>query len=288
MSFSYINPGYAELFTTPGNYTPSTDANYTKTGVAFENGDAAPAILTLPDLDNLWVKFDFYHGWKAQLTACLNGNKSIGINAGDEDHFSFYSNTYTLIKPEINHILMHFDAKNNTADMWFNGVKGTTVTDAGLSGQKISSITFIISQWAAQYADRCNNWMSNIIISDSEIELAENVRIISAADTTTDMTKNSDGSYTSTAVGQSVMQKMDLSSFPTSKIKRVQLTSRPAYFSGESMTKMDCIMKKADTAEIKETVQLTTSTRGMCMVAWEENKDANYFSDVSLGWKTEA
>lgn len=294
MSFKYINPGYANLFTTPGLYSQSTNSLYSKTGTAMQLGDAHPASLSIPSLSDLWVKFDYYKGNLYRWIQCyLNGNSSIGIHGTDDNRvLLFYTDYYSLNDSSINTILLHFDSAANTADIWINGVKGTQIQNAGLSGSVITQLTMSPSGYGDKYASWCNNWISNIIVSDSEIFVNENVAILTAASTNTTMTDNGDGTYSATAAGQTILQTVDTSKLSAAAgtsnltITGIGVAGNPAYYNSTGLTALTAISETSGTTTEHSTKTLTATATAGVLDSWQDNMTITQLAATTLGWKS--
>ena len=168
-SYKWINVGDGALFDEHLSYTSYTDADKSTTGIAFNAGDDRPLIKYLPTLKDLWVSFDYYNAeqWR-WVQVFLNDNRSIGLRGTDDaTFFRFYNDEYEGQKG-LNHLVLHFDARTNQAEIWINGDKKKTVSDAGLSGQTITRIAFSPSGWSSNYASYTSNAMSNITLEQRE------------------------------------------------------------------------------------------------------------------------
>lgn len=173
MAFLYQNAGEANKFTAYTTYLSTTDFVKTNTGIAFNACSSEPVTLDIPSLPSVWVKFDYYRGPKgyAWVQAFVNGNQDLGLHGTDDDGiYRFYGTSYAgNAKGSIDTVKLHFDAANDTAELWINGTLACKKEAAGLGG-KITKLTLSPSGWeASNFADKTDNWMSNITVSDSEI-----------------------------------------------------------------------------------------------------------------------
>ena len=214
MAFKYINPGYVDLIDLGSDKTVR-DAKYSKTGVSFWmpkiRGIAVPYTLT-----ELYGKFDVYikSGKNLDSTAWLQfGEKNRVKIRGYNDYWTVYG---------VNSNTSYFDARNyvkhdDVNTIWFH-MKQEPSYNAMLhvivNGHEIGKRTdlymdFREAKEISIYADTDDALLSNIILSDEDINMKEQAVLLSVQSTVTDMTDGGAGSYRATAVGQQILQTMD-------------------------------------------------------------------------------
>ena len=174
--FLYINQGDGALFDYHNSYTQKNDKKYSLTGMAFNAPDHDPVSLNLPNLKEIWVKFDYYSCSKYRwVQVFLNGDKSIGLNGTDNKTFlKFYADEYSGLNLGISTIILHFNSLANYAEIWINGLKKAIVDDALLYGVDITQISFSPSGFGNMYKEYTDNAMSNIVVSETQIVLDVN------------------------------------------------------------------------------------------------------------------
>ena len=242
MAFKYINPGYADLIDLGSDKTVR-DAKYSKTGVSFWmpkiRGIAVPYTLT-----ELYGKFDVYlkSGKSLDSTAWLQfGEKNRVKIRGYNDYWDIYG---------INRGTAYFDARNyvkhdDVNTIWFH-MKQEPSYNAMLhvivNGHEIGKRTnlymdFRDAKEISIYAETDDALLSNIILSDEDINMKEQAVLLSVQSTVTDMTDGGDGSYRATAAGQQILQTMDTAALAAaygadSQVTGVTLFGAPAYRTG--------------------------------------------------------
>ena len=240
--YRYINPGYATLFP---NYIDEalkqlTDSTQSKTGVSFW-GDGYGELQNIPvSTKELWIKVDYYTLTTSQTpkiyirtenTYCAVDNNKIYVNGTNKTTHS------ASIKERIDTIWLHLksDATNGVFEVWVRGTKQYEFIGDVLHGEDIKKIH--LSSGTLYENRRCS--ISNIIVSDSPISLTEQVVTIPCT-ITADMTKNEDGSYSATAVNQSLEYAIDASEFDAgTKFTGVNIAARNCIRDGEGVNNLE-------------------------------------------------
>ena len=242
--YRYINPGRIALFqNTPGtNYSETTNRTYTKTGVGF----VCDSWMLLPKIPagtkEMWAKLDYWNGRSDSYTRLGFRFKSAstycGAGAGSNAWLYINGSGKQQIQTVINAINQFwFHIKSGSSDgvfeMYLNGVKAYEFTGNVLNGADITSIDLCSSNTTSLYT------LSNIIVADSAISLTEQVAIIPCT-ITTDMTQNQDGSYSATAVNQTLEYAIDASGFDAgTKFTGVNIAARNCIRDGEGVNEFE-------------------------------------------------
>ncbi|MBO6177829.1 MAG: hypothetical protein J6O04_01475 [Selenomonadaceae bacterium] len=252
--YRYLNPGYIDLFkNTPGTeYNQVTDNTKvkTKTGVGFcSRYPGEMQIPTIPaGIKEMWFKLDYYTT-SAQLLFQLRIRSSntycgFGYNdgAGFYEQRVYVNGSYTSLSCNQTlgistywfHILS--DASNGIFECIRDDVTLFSKTGNILNGEDISNIT------CGQNYSNANRLISNIIVSDTAIDMAEQVMAI-PCNITTDMTDNGDGTYTATALNQYLRFGLDSSIATTlasgTKITGASLAARSCIRDGEGIETLE-------------------------------------------------
>lgn len=179
MSFRYENIGYREQTYLAGHTVEDSTGAQTKTGVAFyqtakDDNNPYPTMI-LPSLPEIWVKFDVYRDVTQWRLYCNSddGGGFLGLWAysdgrlylraqGKDKHQSPFTATNGL-----HTVLFHAvaDATAGLAEYWWNGEKITSYAGNVNNGKTFAKLCF--------QSDNANALFSNIIISDTEIDLNE-------------------------------------------------------------------------------------------------------------------
>lgn len=285
MSFKYINPGYSV-----GDLvgTTTTDNNY-DTGMRMKINNKN---FILPaGTKSVYVSFQAFRGWSnSNYLSCLaytnGGQNKTGANYiyaaknRDEYYVNNTQNNMTLtLDDEIGRFYLEIvsDATNGVLRGYVNGKVKFGFTGNVMNGLDIEYLNFDATK------------ISSIIISDEPFPIAEKMVKVTAANTTGTMTANSDGSYTATEAGQSIMQTIDAAALEQkigvgNTITGIALVGSPAYYDGEGLTKIAAMKGEEEKAE----VNLSTNTTNNALASWKDNISQGNLDNISFGWKAKA
>ena len=166
------SPGFATDFDIHSSYQQSMNSAYTRTGCAFATGDNTPLSKDIPSLMDVWARFDYYDGGRYRWVLCYpNGNRNLGLcGTDDAGIYHFFGTSYAgKGSGNIDTVKVHWDVANDVAELYINGKLAAKKQDAGLGGTPITSVTMSPDGCGSGYAYSCNNWMSNIVISDRDV-----------------------------------------------------------------------------------------------------------------------
>ena len=261
MSFKYINPGYAELLSVSSG-TTVTGNQYSKTGVSFWQPNYYKGLDLSEVPPELYGRFDMYiknseNANSARLSIAIGGYKIVkaetswnswkihGNNnnntlaASDAVRTKAISTVWFHIKPgENNNGVFHAIIDEREVCNIQNANIGY-LTDSDAKTIKISSLTDEIL-------------ISSLILSDEKISPREQVVMLPVKETQTNMTDYGDGSYEATAVGQELLQAVDVSSLITqyggnSRVVSIAPFAKPAYRTAEGLCALTAIEKSGGT-----------------------------------------
>ncbi len=252
MSFKHINPGYGMLFY---NQRFSTYENFTynpKFGVSFYNDGERDGIPVYcgADTTDLWLKFDMYFHAEQEAYAIYasiaDGNKyllqierfqdSLKVTAlRDSDNLSVEGDDTKIKTGAVNTFWMHVKSAKNSQLSATVAVNGKIIIDGECSTDNYSG------NCLAKMGIRIDNSyrlpMSNLIISDAEIDLNEIIVRVDSSGVDTTMAEN-DGKYSTVEVGGYVLQTLDTSSLynifgADGKVTGMVALAAPAYYEGD-------------------------------------------------------
>lgn len=288
MSFKYINPGYSV-----GDLvgTTTTDNNY-DTGMRMKINNKN---FILPaGTKSVYVSFqaNFSHYYNEYLSCCAyttgGGNKTGAKYIGSYDSgagvdYYYVNNAKNEIQAALideigrGYLEIVSDATNGVFRGYVNGKVKFEFTGNVMNGLDIEYLNFDSSR------------ISSIIISDEPFPITEKMVKVTAANTTGTMTANSDGSYTATEAGQSIMQTIDAAALEQkigvgNTITGIALIGSPAYYDGDGLSKIAAMKGEEEKAE----VNLSTNTTNNALASWKDNISQGNLSNISFGWKAKA
>ena len=307
MSFMYINPGYGNFLDVAGattvesaKYNPyggvsfwqaaNTDAGitlpevpteiYLKTSVAIRGGNSATA--------NARVYAGNSNGWTIRESS---GNWYLDIACGNTNIKNLSNADTNLNFNGMNDILLHAEYGYYEAGVFSLTVNGTEVFSANRTVKFTKDSSYATpSDVVVLYSKNEKVLLSNIIVSDTEVGCKEQVAILPATATDTDMTANGDGSYTATAAGQRFMQTIDASSLVAeyggaSNVTGLYIFGNPAYCTGAEITKAILCAKKDGAVTELATTTLTTDSTAMALIGGRVEMTLSDLEGYELGWK---
>lgn len=180
-AFPYINPGRADLLTITGG-TTLTDlpASQSTTGIAFYQPTRA-ACFGIPAIKEIWIRCDIYttesykNGDRLRIYHLDNNNKANGFstNATISSPYMLWHNdvsqdsAYSFASNQLRTLILHMksDASNGVVEYRLTSGYGDKYTGNVNNGNDFDNV-FI-------QMDGSNIWVSNVIISNEQIEFAE-------------------------------------------------------------------------------------------------------------------
>ena len=278
MAFKYINPGYANLLDVYGGTTVE-GATYSKTGVSFWQPTKGHGIVLTETPTELYGKFDAYLHYESDsdshdvaLTISIGGKNDVKNGVKVFKHYDEWgvcgllSSSWVVSKqasidyPEnlkktthlkledVNTFYFHLKLETGTRKgkitLWVNDVQiGTGEReDVDFQGNKILEIA----------STARHGLISNIILSDREIDPREQVVMLPSMIAETTMADSGDGVYTATAAGQILLQTADTTALAAaygeeSQVTGIALVGNPAYRTAEGLCALTALEKNGET-----------------------------------------
>ena len=274
MAFKYINPGYANLLDT-GSGTTVEGAAYSKTGTAFWQPAEKRGIVLAEAVTELYGKFDVYlhresdssednfevkvalAGWHGAriskryddwyVSGTLHANSIVGVT-GSTDYQNFKERSHLKLE-DVNTLYFHVKYKPGTREgsvtLIVNGAELGTGSYEGDGVFQESKVLEIVS--TARHG-----LISNIILSDREIDPREQVILLPSTTVETTMEDSGDGIYTATAAGQILLQTADTTALAAaygeeSQVAGIALVGDPTYRTAEGLCALTALEKNGET-----------------------------------------
>ena len=308
MSFKYINPGYAEFLDVAGG-TTIADTVKSKTGVMFYQPTDKKGLELSETPAEIYGKFDVYiskdrNDFRIKIGMLeTNGYALDGMGFVKRDNVMYFLRYYSgnssggteayLSEPE--RLNLKLNAINT---IWFHVKTGTDgyvqIYANGLSVEKYDyEIKFGKSKTLVVYADSVYGAISNLILSDTEIDPKEQVVILPVAATETNMAAGEDGEYIADTDGQTILQSIDTESLirdygADTVIKGITVIGNPVCRTAEGLSNLTAI--QSDGAVITE-YGTRTAPQGTPGVVADGHALSLKISDMTgykFGWKAGA
>ena len=270
MSFKYINPGYAEFLDVAGG-TTIADTVKSRTGVMFYQPTDKKGLELSETPAELYGKFDVYipkdrNDFRIKIGILeTNGYALDGMGFFKSDNAMYFMRYYGgsssggidayLSEPE--RLNLKLDAINTIIFHVKTGADGYVQINA--NGQSVEKYDYDIkfgkSKTLVVYADSANGAISNLILSDTEIDPKEQVVILPIAATETTMAAGEDGEYIADSDGQTILQTVDTVSLinaygADTVIKGIAVIGNPVCRTAEGLSNLTAI--QSDGANITE------------------------------------
>ena len=132
--------------------------------------------------------------------------------------------------------------------------------------------------------------ISNIILSDSPIDMKERITAVPLTNPVTDMIDREDGSYLADTAGQQILQTVDVANLISayggaSKVTGIAVAGNPAYRTAEGLSSLIGISKTGDTQTEHGTRALKESTTAGTIDCHEVDMTISEMTGMQLGWK---
>ena len=253
----YVNPGLKILCQSTG-INEITDYNKNPINGHSLYGDFVIEFENLGK--DIFCKFDVYCQNKNNFYFYFRGlNGYLGeiyIDTSDDSYFIYQRSRTTslsniinyLTNNDINHFFIHFNL--GTFDMdeesWTGGNIELRINDYIFTANLGNILDENIYSSSSQYFNfkaTSNCPVSNIIISDEEIDSKEQIVILPVTSIDTDMTDNNDGSYTATKEDQYILQTVDAANLISkfgrkSEITSIIIAGLPAYKTTDGLSSL--------------------------------------------------
>ena len=306
MSFTYINPGYAEWLDGTSGTTVENWKYNPYGGVAFYGGSSDRSVI-LPEIPteiyiHLLLYIDLSKGSNSRVIISAGNDNKLDIQETwgtwelnfecNDSKFKTMSVAEANLKLDgMNEILFHGKAGTNEAGIYTWIINGVEVIAENRSVSFIKSGNYATkSDEVVLFSTNARAVFSNIIISDAEVRPEEKVAVLPVSSIDTDMTDNGDGSYSATAAGQHFLQTIDpsalISSYSgASAVTGLYLSGNPAYTTGAALTKaIACGGKDGNISDIAETT-LKTDAASKALIGGRVSMTLEDLRGYEFGWK---
>ena len=140
------------------------------------------------------------------------------------------------------------------------------------------------------YASNSTGLLSNLILSDTEINQREQVVILPTVNTETTMTAREDGSYAANAANQQILQGIDVDSLiadygADSDIKGIAVIGNPAYRTAEGLSRLTALEKNGDTVTEYGIKNVDSSTAAGVIDSRAVSMKLSALANYKFGWK---
>ena len=316
MSFKYINPGYANLLDIDGGST-ITDATKSKTGVGFYQPTSNKGINISETPTDLYGKFDVYvcrddddksaNNFEIQISLGLNGvrfqklTNHFYLSGLANNNSQIYLSECTwypdAVKSKLNITMnaintIYFHARASSDGSTKDGYLVIYVNGKEVGRAENYAINFSYSNpnVVVIYGSKATGLLSNMIISDSEIHMREQVVFLPIATTETTMTDKGDGSYSANAAGQQILQSIDTASLianygADSDIKGIAVIGNPAYRTAEGLSQLTALEKNGDILTEYGTKEAKADTAAGVVDSRALSIKLSALADYKFGWK---
>lgn len=306
MSFTYINPGYAEWLDGKSSTTVENLKYNPYGGVAFYGGSTDRSI-TLPEIPaeiyiHLLLYIDLTKGSNGRVIISAGnsngldiqetwGNWELNFECNDSKFKTMSVAEANLKLDGMNELLFHCKAGTNEAGLYSWVINGVEVIAENRSVSFIKSGNYATkSDEVVLFSTNARAVFSNIIISDAEVREDEKVAVLPASAVDTDMTDNGDGSYSATVEGQYFLQTLDaddlISSYGgASTVTGLYLSGNPAYATGAVLRKaIACGGKDGNISDIAE-MTLKADPASKAMIGGKVSMTLEDLRGYKFGWK---
>lgn len=174
-TWRYENAGTADLLTVSGTTLTDLPVTQSKTGSAFYQS-AQVKCFDIPANKDFWAKFDVFTTLNTRWRAYNKNSYGVtGLCSQTDARFQFWSNNNLVksfkdtVKNQLQTVLLHMvsDSAEGVIEAWLDGEKLYTYTGNVNNGKDFADF-FLQS-------DGAGTFFSNVIISNAEIALDENV-----------------------------------------------------------------------------------------------------------------
>lgn len=323
MAFRLLNIGDGRRIIPPESVTVFNGYTYSRTGKAFTGAVSSSSnytyyLFTLPDYiaEDIWIGVDlyldstanhstyFYLGYWATASVYASKNfnyieglylRSGSIRVNMNNNYSSTAAQGTLKPQALNKIICHMHNESGTeasyGELTLNGVTTRQTATRSSSAYAIGAEVDALKTIAIAFSRTDPCYLSNLIISDTEISPKELVIELPLGSTSTAMTAGASGIYYADTVGQTLLQTPDVSSLianygASSQVTGIAVVGDPAYRTGEGIAGATGISKSGASIVEHGTCELSTDSTASVMDGWNvENMTIAGLSNIQLGWK---
>ena len=308
----YINPGFAEFLDVDGGTTIESNIYNPTNGVAFYQPTDNAGVKLDSAITELYGKFDAYIppisdlplNYFAKVGTFKAGNTNAGFNGvalykynssyihvkgmvGSGSDKTVTNSEVTFNFGGINHFYFYFKTRSaSTADgeyyIYMNGNKIMEGTGKWIYMDGDVNLTMYAASEVAP--------ISNIILSDSPIDMKECITAVPLINPVTDMIDREDGSYLADTVGQQILQTVDVANLISayggaSRVTGITIAGKPAYRTADGLFSLIGISKSGNTQTEHGTKTLKTDTTAGVADTYAVNMTISEMTGLQLGWK---
>lgn len=310
MSFKYINPGYAEFLDAEGVTVEGSAYNPSHGAALYQPTDNAGVDISAT-MTHFYAKFDVYIAPLAELP--LNTFAKVGILKPGSYRAGFcglllykYSGSYIHIRAMVggendktvvnsnvtvhfggvNHFYLHYfsnGSEGGAYQMYMNGAQIASGTGKGIYLDNLTKLVIY------SVSDKC--LISNLIMSDEEINQRERITSVPLSQPVTDMVAQEDGTYLADAAGQQILSTVEVASLisdygAASKVTGIAIAANPAYRTAEGITALTGISKESGGEEAAHgTKTLKTSETAGAIDCYKVDTTIAAMAGMQLGWR---
>lgn len=324
MAFRLLNIGDGRRIIPPSDVTVIDGYTYSNTGKAFTGAVSSSSsytyyFFTLPSYiaEDIWIGFDlylnstssssgyFYLGYWARKDAFDSKNASyiegLYLRSGImrlnmERNYSSTTAQGTLKKQALNKIICHMHNESGTnasyGELTINGVttRQAVTRDDSYNvaiGAEVDALKTVAIAFPRDYP--C--YVSNLIISDTEISPKELVIELPIGSTSTTMMAGLSGSYIADTVGQTLLHTPAVSALiasygASSQVTGIAVVGNPAYNLTSGVSELIGVSKAGGSIIEHGAYNLSTDTIASVMDSWSiENTAIADLQNMQFGWK---
>lgn len=310
MSFKYINPGYAAFLDAEGVTVEGSAYNPAHGAALYQPTDNAGVDISAT-MTHFYAKFDVYIAPLAELP--LNTFAKVGIFKPGSYYAGFcglllykYNASYLHIRAmvggendktvtnsdvevhfgSVNHFYLHYFSNGSDGGSYQMYMNGTKIISGTGKWVCLDNITKLVIH---SVSDKC--LISNLIMSDEEINQRERITAVPLSQPVTDMVAREDGTYLADTAGQQILSTVEVDSLisdygATSKVTGIAIAAKPAYRTADGVTALTGISKESGGEEVAHgTKTLKTSETAGAIDCYKVDTTIAAMVGMQLGWR---
>ena len=313
MSFKYLNPGFPGLLDTTSGVLVE-DEKCSRTGVGFwqPNTEKGVKFPTYPQ--ELYCKFDFFLYYdtssntdysiivRTNYPYCgisLKKSKAyvdFEYHVRSYDYTIAYGNETAKLQDEgnlrlnqVNTVCFHYkpstssSSNDSVIEIFVNGKRKVRSSRYAEFPSSSEGVTMAFSSSNAIAP------LSSILLSDEPFDMRESLVRVPVKSVTTDMTDNGDGTYTTSEVGQTLLQELDVPALleahgATSDVTGILSVASPACRT-EALNQLTHVEKQGDTVTEYGSTEVGLDATGAACAVRPVSMKLSELAGLSVGWK---
>ena len=306
----YINPGIAELLDIDGGTTIESTVYNPTNGVALWQTDVTggAALAAIPQ--KIYGLFDIYlpdFSTTNKYSAEVGLYGKYGLHGVRIKKESSYYNVYIVINGQSYKTKTYYSS-DKTPDLKYGAVnsiyfyvkaKSVSIEDGEYklfcNGKQVFSVVNTDPYFDNAYhlvisSNSENMPISNIILSDSDIDLREQITPVPLGTPITDMSSYGDGCYLAENEGEQILQPVDVTSLiadygGASEVTGIAVAGNPAYKTASGLTQLISISKVNNVQNEHGAKTLRTTATAGVIHCHEVEMSLADMAGMQLGWK---